>query len=350
MAAVPDLISLAFAEKDNHGELMIVWVYPKIETACRELVLTKCESVISEDETIALWFGQFQRLWHYIVATSVKGSGTLDKVSDVYAIVQAKNFNPELYHALGKVCLQEYIKSASPVNSLLNYLSVFTKGVCKMEDGSNFVVSEFPVKRAYLKTCLKETVSLFGMEVILLYTALLLKRRIVVYSSKLSTLLDVCRSLPALVIHRLNWNIVFPLLQPSQEELEEVAQQRSYVVGVTDPTYINRTDLYDIFVNVSDCEIEINPQSKEYFQMGKFHKDLAKFMVETSNDEELSDQDMIKELKRRTIDVITNLKSLDTENPDNPKISLAMLQERKLTPTMQMFLFNLALAEGLDKA
>lgn len=104
---------------------------------------------------------------------------------------------------------------------------------------------------------------LFGVESILLYNALLLKKKVAVYSPDLQTVLDVCRSvwrlnailinllinrtLPQFVWHRQNWNIVYPNMGLDENEIETL--KTSYVAGFTDPAIEGHEDLYDIFVN-----------------------------------------------------------------------------------------------------
>lgn len=111
------------------------------------------------------------------------------------------------------------------------------------------------------------------------------------------------------------------------------------------------------------------------FQMGKVHKDIAMFMMETTKDENSTDQTFIKvfllaatkspppppqstdqnvlhyfqELSNKTKDLIGNLKKLvvESEEGSKPKITLEGLQQRKLTAIMENFLFNLAAAEGM---
>ena len=57
-----------------------------------------------------------------------------------------------------------------------------------------------------------------------------------------------------------------------------------------------------------------------------------------------------QELSVKTRELINNLKTLAAKSvgPDaEPKLTLEILQERKLTPTMENFLYGLASAEGL---
>ena len=109
---------------------------------------------------------------------------------------------------------------------------------------------------------------IYGIESIIIYNALLLKKKVVVYAPRLDTLLDFCRYdgieihcftvgyvcvlfrvLPQFVWHRQNWNIVYPNMSIDEFELEGLQGHGTYVAGFTDPAVEARTDLYDLFVN-----------------------------------------------------------------------------------------------------
>ena len=57
------------------------------------------------------------------------------------------------------------------------------------------------------------------------------------------------RALPLFVVHRMNWDIVYPQLDLEEEELLTLSSHGTYVAGFTDSTIEGRTDLYDLFVN-----------------------------------------------------------------------------------------------------
>ena len=67
-----------------------------------------------------------------------------------------------------------------------------------------------------------------------------------------------------------------------------------YCAGFTDPEIKNRTNLYDLFIDLNERAISVAEHAKSDFRMGSFHKDLGEFMVECSEDEEMSNLDIIK--------------------------------------------------------
>ena len=89
---------------------------------------------------------------------------------------------------------------------------------------------------------------LFGVESVLLWTAIMLRKRVVVYADKLKTLQQVVRTLPQLAWHRQDWGTLRPWIAGSPTEIEELRAAGVYVAGVTDPSF-RSTDLYDLFVD-----------------------------------------------------------------------------------------------------
>ncbi len=61
------------------------------------------------------------------------------------------------------------------------------------------------------------------------------------------------RTLPLLILHRKNWDIVYPRLELEEAELADLSERGTYVAGFTDSTVEGRTDLYDLFINGEDC-------------------------------------------------------------------------------------------------
>jgi hypothetical protein len=245
-----------------------------------------------------------------------------------------------------------YVKSGgSPPEILALYMSAFTKGWCEDDDG-RFTLTDpaYDKRRGYIRSPLKDVVKIFGIESILIYVALLLKKRIAVYSPNLKVLLKMTRALPLFVWHRQNWQILYPYVEMSEVELGQFMGKSSYILGSTDPSIESHMELYDLFINVPAGSVTPTATAKDAFAMGKVHKEIAMFMMSSVEDSEKTDQLFIKELSVKTRELINNLKTLAQKSvgPDaEPKLTLEMLQERKLTPTMENFLYGLASAEGL---
>nr|XP_058969737.1 DENN domain-containing protein 10-like [Pocillopora verrucosa] len=349
MAGLGDLLAACLIEKDVDSDVLWTWSYPTITETFRQVLLRKCCLKTDKEEVIPFCFGQFNKQWFYIYTSEVKNSDALSKVTHVALTLIAKDFCPEKYKSLCKIMCNKFIKTGDASAMLEPYLSVITKGSCPNDDDGLLIVKDFDPRLSYVASPISDVINIFGVETILIYTALLLKKKVVVYSPKLETILDICRALPLLVWHRQNWSILHPYVHLEDEELEKLTANITYVAGFTDASVESKTDLYDLFVNVAAGEISIAPEARDTFQMGKIHKDIAMFMVDAAKNEEYSDQRLVKELSVKTKDLINNLKKLAVELEEGGKarITLEALKQRKLTPVVENFLFNLAAAEGL---
>ncbi|XP_065828241.1 DENN domain-containing protein 10-like [Oscarella lobularis] len=345
-----DLIAAGLIEKDENKDVLWTWSYPTIDSETMERLRRKCllssgdSAEGAEDAAIPFTFGHFSKTWHYIHTTKVDESEVLPKVTYFSVVLLTKDFNPEKYQTLMSILASAYASSGSAAKLLEPYLKVLTTGQCT----GQFQVKSYDVRRAYIAASIKDFVNQFGVETILVYTALLLKKRVAVYHPRLPELLKITRALPVLVWQRQNWNVLYPHVDIDEAELNDLKSMSTYVAGFTDPAVESRAELYDVFVNVPGNSISIASHAKESFGMGKIHKDIAMQMVQQAADDSLSEQLFIKELAFKTKELVGNLKKMATVGDDGVAgITLESLQARKLTPAMENFLFNLASAEGL---
>merc|ERR1712224_377978 len=147
-----------------------------------------------------------------------------------------------------------------------------------------FSLLDHDSRRALLATPIKELVTRFDVEAILIWTALLLKKRVLVYGDNLQLLLHVIRSFPVLVWHRRNWNILRPYIVGEGLEVDELQGAGVYCAGVLDSSFANRVDLYDLFVDIPGESITVADHAKTFFGMTSIHKDIANFMVEAASE------------------------------------------------------------------
>ncbi|MBN3324332.1 FA45A protein, partial [Atractosteus spatula] len=342
------MLSVGLIERDTNGDALWVWCYPSVGPELRELLLGKC---CLTRESLALHtfvFGQFRRTWYYITTAEVQEPTGLQKASVTHfsIVLTAKDFNPEKYAAFSRVLCRIYIKYSSPVKMMEGYIAVLTKGICQSDENGSFLIKDYDVRKAYLAGSIKDVVFQFGMETIILYTALMLKKRIVVHHPRIEALQEFTRALPALTWHRKDWSILHPYVDLNNYELEALQMCTGYVAGFIDPEVSNRSDLYDVYVNLPDSEIRISPQAKEAMTMGKLHKDIGQLIVQAAEDADRTDSQVIKDIAVKTREILTNLASL-AEESENSKITLETLRQRRFPPATENFLYHLAAAEQL---
>ncbi|GFR66068.1 protein FAM45A-like [Elysia marginata] len=354
MSVLCDLTAAGIIEHDKNNDVLWTWAYPSITSEQREFLISK--SCLGSDNPLPVNFlyGQWKETWFYISIIKIEDDNTvLSQLTQFAMVLLCKDFNPEKYSVLCQLFGRQYQQTGSAAAMLERYLSVLTRGTCNSDENGKFSVNDYGAKEAYAKSQIKEIIQVFGVETILIYTAMLLKKRIAVYlpPHSLNSLLDYTRSIPAFAWHRQNWNIVHSYVQLTEEEIENLQAHSHYVAGFTEAAIEGREDLYDIFVNVPNSQIIIASHAKESMSMGKLHKDIALLMVGKADDENLSDIDVIKEVATKTHELLNNLKSLATvdEETGKPSLTLEALKERKMPPATENFLFSLAASEGFIK-
>ncbi|XP_056147711.1 DENN domain-containing protein 10 [Lampris incognitus] len=338
--------SVGLIEKDVNGDALWVWCFPSVSKELRDVLLSKCCLTEDSRELHIFVFGQFCRTWYYITTVDVQEPTALKKVTHFSVVVTAKDFNPEKYAAFSRVLCRMYIKHGSPVKMMEGYIAVLTKGICQSDENGSFLIKDYDVRKAYLAGSVKDVVSQFGMETIILYTALMLKKRIVVHHPRIEALLEFTRVLPALTWHRKDWSILHPNVHLTDSELEDLKKCPGYVAGFVDPEVSNRLDLFDVYVNLPDSVITVSQSAKEALAMGKLHKDIGHFIVQSAEDADKTDSQVVKDISVKTKEILANLFALADEC-QNSKISLESLKQRHFPPATENFLFHLAAAEQL---
>jgi hypothetical protein len=256
--------------------------------------------------------------------------------------VIASVFNPEKFQALLKVLTAQFLEASSPVPIMQSYLSVFTTG-----KAGSFVDAEYDSRRA-LVSQVKKVFETFGLEAVVIWVAMLCKKRIFVYSDKLAELQVFIRTFPAMgAWHRQNFDLLRPFVTLSEVELKDLSGAGVYVAGFTDPDAQNKREFYDLFLNLQSKSFVIPDHAKDSFILTKFHKTTAEGFLKVC--ESSTDQQVIKEIALKTKELLDNTASLRSEHPDGLYITLEELQQKKLPPNADKFLYGVALAEGFCK-
>nr|XP_057916873.1 DENN domain-containing protein 10 [Doryrhamphus excisus] len=340
------MLSVGLIEKDVNGDTLWVWCYPSVGAQLRQVLLSKCCLTQGNEDFHTFVFGQFSRTWYYISTLEVQEPTALQKVTHFSVVVTAKDFNPEKYAALNRILCRMYIKYGSPVKMMEAYITVLTKGVCQSEENGSFLIKDYDVQKAFLAGSIKDVVSQFGMETIILYTALMLKKRVVVHHPRIEALLEFTRVLPALTWHRKDWSILHPYVHLTYTELGHLTKCPAYIAGFVDPEVSNRLDLFDVYVNLPESTITVSQGAKESMMMGKLHKDIGQLIVQSAEDTEKSDSQVIKDISIKTKQILAHLRALADEC-ESSKLTLEHLQQHHFPPATENFLFHLAAAEQI---
>jgi len=383
--AAETLECVALLERDRNEDLLTTWVYPAAEeglrTALEQWVTIlaagalaahhqqrtdddAAEAAATDDQPPHPFiFTKYKTSWVYIQGADGKEAGGGGTMVWVAVVVSSTGFNPERYEALLRAMLNAATSTASgsgattttttmttpsPPKLLECFLSVQIKG--RYAPGG-FVAADHDPRKALLVSDIKHLVPALGVEFIVVWTALLMKKRVAVYGAAVTDVLAAVRGLPALVWHRQDWS--GRLLRPwvtldPDSQLAELEQAGVFVAGFTDPGVRALPDLYDVLVDLDQRTVRVMDHAAPDFKMGAFHKDLATYLLQAAADPDVSAQAIIKEVAVRTKELLTKLAALRVEHEDGNKyITLEGLQARKLPPNMDRFLYNVAGAENM---
>ncbi|XP_075210927.1 putative DENN domain-containing protein 10 B [Lycorma delicatula] len=341
-----DLISCNIIEKDINNDILWTWTYPSVTQLQKKILLQKCNF----DVVHPFLFGRLRNEWFYLSYTEVFESDNLPWVKHFVLVLWTKDFNPEKYETLCRILSKTYCKTGTPTAVLLLYLSVVTRGSCTTEENGTFLVKDFEWNSTYNNgTMVKDLIKVFGLETILVYTVLLLKKRLVIYHHSLPLLLKWIRTFPALMIHRNDYNTLHPWVNLNSEELVHIKSSSCYIMGCQDSSVASQTELYDVLVNLPAREITVAPHAKESMSMTKAHKEIALFLVQLADKENVTETTIIREIDNKTQELLSQLRSLATVESDDGRklVTLQVLQERKFSQAVENFLFQLALAENI---
>lgn len=234
-----------------------------------------------------------------------------------------------------------------------SYLAVFIKG--KVGDKYNLKnYKEYDEIEKTEVSGARDLINTFGEEVILIWCALMLKKRIAVYAGDVDRLYAVLRALPQLVPHRrgpwTNTN-VWPYISGLKSELANLAEMGVYTAGFIDMEVVTANiGLFDLVVDVSSQSVTVPQHAAETFVLTKFHKDLTAYLVTAAEDAATSEKDIVDGLELRIQSILDKLDTLKVATTEDGKKYVTMDQIHavgKVNPPFDKFLFAVAQAEGM---
>ncbi|KAJ8938878.1 hypothetical protein NQ318_016082 [Aromia moschata] len=319
-------VSFHIIENESKQNQMI-WTYPTISDEIKTFLLSRCFPVGSV--TAELFF--------YLRKKSQFHENERTKA----LVVTGEDLAPAKYRIICDILTNKYVKTTNPVDLVKLYLNLITSGTVYQENGTEIA---FNLKSYKGDAKVKGLLSDFGLEVILLYNAILLKKRILVYHYDIQILEQSLLAITNLVLERNPDEYLYPLIQ----SVHEMKDNSFYLAGTTEEYSLNHGACYDLYVNLVSKEIIKSKEAKEFFVMTKIHKDLAHVLVQLSKSE-LSESEVIEEITKKTNDILKQLCSLATHMSDNNRATLSVqdLKAKKFNPDLEKFLYNLAVAQNI---
>mmetsp|Transcript_64121 Transcript_64121/g.144628 ORF Transcript_64121/g.144628 Transcript_64121/m.144628 type:complete len:345 (+) Transcript_64121:279-1313(+) len=332
-----ELGTIAIIERAQ-GHSSCIWSYPSIDDATESILVAR--SAFAEP----FLFAKHGKSWQYFL-TKAPATGGL--VSSVTLVALSTGFNPDKMRALLEIVADQYLDSGSPVSVLKSVLCVRTTKTLQewksemYDDAQALAVSG---------ASLGDLVSALGLQSVLIWTAMLKKKRVAVVGDSAASVIAAVQALPQFA--RQDLSILRPLVTMSANELDDLEASGVYVAGFLESSGVRgRSDLFDLLVDISAREVVVADHARESFRMSELHKELASFMTTSlkketeGNQEKLSqDRDFLKGLAARTLKVIEAVRGLCEKDPS---LSAATLDAAKVPKSARRFMVNVAVAEGL---
>jgi len=341
-------------EKDTNGDVMITWSHLTFDATEYESFdnIVKSRSLINSTRTQS--FSKYKDKWIYIVTQDGPEKNT--RVQYFSLCLFVSEFNPEKYGALATHMANLYRKTNSPVKVLECFLDVMTtlkhEGTDNGENLGIYNGVDYNNKDHFLVSPLLEIVTKFEGNSWLIWSALIMKKRIIVYADALPTLLKFVRALPLFVLHRQDWSLLRPFVTLENEaEITDLVKTGVYVAGFLYPQVKAREDLYDIFLDITTLDISVASHAEDDFVQTQFHQEFAKFLASALELEGITDQKLIKAIKTKTGDLITKLNQLKVQGngDEKPYVSYSSFTNQNIPGNMENFLYAVASAEGMTK-
>ena len=352
-----DLQGVGVFEKDAFGSIMCSWSYPSLpegfEPVLQQRSLLEDDSALPTGAPRFVW-SRFKNLWHYsmIADADPKVDG---KVECFSIAVLSSNFNPEKFGGLLHLWCAQFAATGSPTSVLEGYLKAFTTGQFACPAGT-WTAASYGDNRALIAGCsLRDVVRSLGPQTVLLWHAMLLKKRIVVFCDVLPELLAFVRAMPQLVWHRQRWQILRPFVGANKAQLEELGAAGVYVAGFTEKAVRSGEQYYDVFVDLPERRVAVATHAKVGLAMGEFHKGFAEHMLALANAEGATDQSVINGVALKTKELLDNLKAMATATAEASDgsgaqrnvVTRELLAARKMPKFMERFLYDVAQAEDM---
>ena len=192
---------------DIHRFMSIFSVYVSSSdehTSLSCIIVLKARCGLKDDSCIGEFFvSKYQNTWQYFLSAPVDRQDPAKKVVSASIILLAEDLNVAKYNALLVLLLQHYLQSYSSVPVLQSYLSAYAAGkAAGPAQGETaplkWVDSSFDARLSLIAPVHK-LIDLVGIEAVLIWVAVLTKKRIVVYHPNAAVVSQLTRAVLALV-------------------------------------------------------------------------------------------------------------------------------------------------------
>ena len=320
-----------------------------------DLLLSHCE----EAEKKPFFYLKCKTDWIYILMSKIRGDSNIKKL---FLCVRSKSFNPQGFSKLLKMDFDEYVNASSNPTSIANvHLALQTTGsfTSNINGGGTINATELTQVNEGNVEYIKEVVNQFGMDWIVLYNALLLKKSIVVISDDLTALYEFLSALPLLVSHRRN-EILSQAIRPfvindaHGIHIEDIMTMGYYLVGTLDaalPSALSSS--YDLVVIYNEKRLTVANNAAADMKMCSFHKDLSQSVLSAAQaglgedeEESHSGEELLSMITEKTQMVLKQLQSIAQES-ETGKVTAEGIKQKSSNESLQQWLLRVAISENM---
>ncbi len=331
-------------ERDVNKDVLFAWSYPSIDSTLQSVLIERTGLANQEAQKVTdpYRWSKFGSVWHYMMTIPVDDKKN-PRLTASCLVVLSETFNPEKYQKLLLALLALYKQGGMSTRPLLAaYLKIFRTG--KIKGWAN---DAFDDRRALIASSIKSVVTRFGAGSVLFWMAILLKKRILIYSDNLKDLLSLIRTFPLWAWHRQDWGTLRPLVCLGEAELKDLNDTSVYVAGCTDSRCSSKANYFDLLVDAVSGKVVVPKHAKQggMLAISQYQKDASDMFLKAAESE--SDQGIIKVIAKKTKEIIDKVRKIKTKL-DVPVLKLSDFGKLNLPPEIVPFLHGVAMAEGMS--
>lgn len=309
-----------------------------VSSNIQALCVKRC---ITEGLNCPFFYFKYKSDWIYVHTTM---GGCVDpNLNGMSLCLITRSFNPEKNQNLLELLAHQYISSGDPTKILEGYLSVYTTGLFTNAKGSFKATAYDDEKALQGSSKLTDLIGLFEADTVILWNAILLKKRILVFADSVPKVLEIIRTFPSLAVHRKDWNVFRPVIRDEPEHMEDIQAAGVYIAGTVDSSLMLRTDLFDVIVSAPDRRITVVDSSADDMRMGALHREILNLMV-PDEPADLNDGALVAAIALKTTVVLERLQSIQLDSKEETEEAIMGLSKNEAT---NRWLCKLAAAEGI---
>jgi len=328
---------MCLVEKDWEGDVSIVWQFPGLDELQTRLTLSRTNQFLSGSEppfVISRCGRNFlYMLWsNQTVSRDVIGFGVC---------IFAKDYNPKYYEANLKLMAKTYVDSKSPIQMLEHYLNFTISDKSGELDKRNFDKRKVFADED-LQSCFLEMVQELGTDWILLWSAVVFKKRLAIISEEPQDVMKLVGAMSFLALHRQKELIqyIHPICGTGKIEHLHLSKSPYWIAGFTQKS---QAKSFDVIFDHESKSIEIHKDTQSQFQMCKFQKDICQKVLEVAGTKNTKAADVIKMINSENNRLLEIVKQIGSP------LTREVIEEKGFASKTTHFLITIAQSEGLLK-